>query len=93
MRVTKGFLYVAPRHIDSPLADPSNFNPIETAWRELRAQLAETAPEAPEKRFEFLVRLWNAVAWGRYDFLLHQCQNQEDRAQAVLKQQGGRTEY
>jgi len=57
--------------------------------------LAETAPEAQEKRFEFAARLRCAVAWAqanRNDFLLRQRHNQKDRAQAVLKQQGERTE-
>ena len=73
-----------------------DLNPIETAWRELRARVAETEPEERETRSEFVVRLRNAVAWvnaNRYEYLLHQCHNQKDRARAVIQQQGGRTEY
>ena len=73
-----------------------DLNAIETAWREVRARLAETEPQAREVRSAFVARLRNAVVWvnsNRYELLLSQCWNQKDRARAVQKQQGGRTEF
>ena len=40
-----------------------DLNVIETAWRELRARLADTEPMRVESRDDFLPRLRLAVQW------------------------------
>ena len=73
-----------------------DLNPIETAWRELRARVAETEPESREGRADFIARLRNAVAWvnsNRADYLQHLCNSQKDRARDVIAQDGGRTKH
>ena len=73
-----------------------DLNPIETAWRELRARVAETEPESREGGADFIARLRNAVAWvnsNRADYLQHLCNSQKDRARDVIAQDGGRTKH
>ena len=40
-----------------------DLNPIEIAWRELKARLDATLPAYFESRAEFISRLRNATAW------------------------------
>ena len=71
-------------------------NPIETAWREVRARLAETQPTAVERRDAFIVRLRASIAWvnrSRADFLYRICNSQVDWACDVLKLKGSRTSH
>ena len=73
-----------------------DLNVIETAWRELRARLADTEPVQMESREDFLKRLRLAVAWvnrNRSDCLGNLCFAQQDRARDVKEQKGGRTKH
>ena len=76
----------------------ADLNPIETAWREVRARLAETEPETMEGRDAFIRRLRRAVAWTnlhRADVFHHLCASAQERARAVLsaKPPGARTRF
>ena len=60
-----------------------DFNPIEQAWREVRARLDVTIPDGMEYREDFIRRLHAAVAWvnrNRCDYLSYICGNQKERA-------------
>ena len=75
-----------------------DLNPIETAWRELRARLADTEPARIESRAAFIQRLRAAVAWinrNRHDYLLEICTAQKAWAKDVQKATppGGRTSH
>ena len=73
-----------------------DLNPIETAWRELRARLHVTEPVRMECREEFVQRLRAAVVWvnrNRSAYLKELCMSQKERARDVQKQQGGRTKH
>ena len=75
-----------------------DLNPIETAWRELRARLAVTEPVHMEPRDAFVVRLRAAVAWvnkHRKAYLLELGRSQKTRARDVLdaKPPGNRTKH
>ena len=73
-----------------------DLNPIETAWRELRARLAATEPADRESRGDFIVRLRNAVAWvnsSRKPYLKYLCSSQKERAKDVKTQKGARTKH
>ena len=73
-----------------------DLNPIETAWRELRSRLDATLPKNLEKREDFIPRLRAAVAWvnaNRSEYLAHLCTDQKERALAVRKLKGSRTQY
>ena len=61
-----------------------DLNVIETAWRELRARLADTEPVRMESRGDFVKRLRLAVAWvnrNRQRYLRELCFAQKVRAQ------------
>ena len=65
----------------------ADLNPIETAWREVRARLADSEPEAFETRGAFVRRLRQAVAWcnaHRAPLFDHLCSSAKERAAAVL---------
>ena len=71
-----------------------DLNPIEQAWRELRARLACTEPQGFETRDAFILRLRAAVTWlnkHRADLFEELCTSQKEWAQEVLDQDGGRT--
>ena len=73
-----------------------DLNPIETAWREVRARLAVTEPVRMEARKEFVRRLRAAVAWvnrNRHNYLLQLCASQKTLAKDVQLQRGGRTKH
>ena len=76
----------------------ADLNPIETAWREVRARLADTEPETMEGRDAFIQRLRCAVAWAnvhRAPLFRNLCASAQDRARAVLsaKPPGARTGF
>ena len=73
-----------------------DLNPIECAWRELRARLAATEPNKLESRADFVKRLRAAVAWvnaNQSEHLARLCASQKERAGEVLLQRGGRTKF
>ena len=75
-----------------------DLNPIEVAWRELRARLADTEPTELESREAFCARLRNAVDWvnrNRSDYLKWLCSCQKEWSQDVLtaKPPGARTKH
>ena len=75
-----------------------DLNPIETAWREVRARLDVTMPSAMESRDAFITRLRTAVAWinnNRGDYLMHICSAQKAWARDVIeaKPPGSRTKH
>ncbi len=73
-----------------------DLNPMETAWRELRARLAVTAPSYLEGRDHFIRRLRAAVAWvntNRKSYLKYLCQCQKEWANDVQEALGGRTRH
>ena len=73
-----------------------DLNPIETAWRELRSRLRDTQPVNMEPRAEFVARLRSAAIWvnrNRAEYLMHICNDQEERAHAVRATNGSRTRY
>ena len=73
-----------------------DLNVIETAWRELRARLANTEPVQMEDREAFVKRLRLAVTWVNWNrrmYLRGLCWAQKERARDVLKLQGGRAKH
>ena len=73
-----------------------DLNPIETAWRELRARLADTQPTQRETRDSFIQRLRRAVAWinaNRVEYLYHLGHCQVQWADDILKVKGSRTKH
>lgn len=73
-----------------------DLNVIETAWRELRARLADTEPVQMEDREAFVKRLRSAVTWVNRNRRVHLrglCWAQKERARDVLKLQGGRAKH
>lgn len=73
-----------------------DLNPIEIAWRELRARLYVTAPEALEKREAFIVRMRQGVAWlnvNRAPYFRCLCSCQKEWAKDVQKALGCRTKH
>jgi len=73
-----------------------DLNPIECAWREVRARLATTEPQAMEDRGAFINRLRLAVAWvnkNRAGLLRELCVNQKGWAHDVLAAKGARTKH
>ena len=73
-----------------------DLNPIETAWRELRARLAVTEPTSLEDRSDFVQRLRSAVAWvnrNRKAYLRTLCSSQKAWAADVQDAEGGRTQH
>ena len=75
-----------------------DLNPIEVAWREVKARLATTMPATAESRDVFLRRLRRAVAWvneHRADYLSRLCTAQKDWAKDVweAKPPGARTKH
>ena len=71
-----------------------DMNPIETAWREVRARLADTKPVTMEHRDVFVARLRLAIAWvnrNRKEYFTELCTSQKAWARDVLdaKPQGG----
>ena len=73
-----------------------DLNPIEVAWRELRARLDDTQPTSMECRQGFLARLRLAVAWvnkNRAEYLAYLCTCQKEWASDVQEAKGGRTKH
>ena len=73
-----------------------DLNPIETAWRELRARLYVTAPAAIESREDFIRRLRLAVAWlnvNRASYFEKICGAQKEWARDVEDMDGARTKH
>ena len=73
-----------------------DLNAIENAWGVLRERLASTQPTEFEDRDAFVARLKNAVTWinnNRRKQLLRYCNNQKERAAAVLHEKGNRTDW
>ena len=75
-----------------------DLNPIENAWRGVRARLDCTAPAELERRGPFIRRLKASVAWvnkHRRAQLLLDCSNQKERALAVQNATppGARTKF
>ena len=73
-----------------------DLNPIETAWREVRARLADTEPSRMELRDCFVKRLRSAVAWvnrNRANYLRQLCLSQKERARDVVAADGGHTKH
>ena len=75
-----------------------DLNPIETAWREIRARLALTEPSHVESRSSFVARLRSAVTWvnkHRASYLQQLCVSQKTRATDILSAQppGSRTKH
>ena len=73
-----------------------DLNPIETAWREVRARLNVTMPTHHESRDQFICRLRSAVAWvnqHRKKYLLEICTSQKAWAKDVQDMTGGRTSH
>ena len=75
-----------------------DLNPIETAWREVRARLFATAPTHMESRDAFTARLRNAVSWvngNRKSYLYKICNSQKEWAKDVqnAKPPGSRTKH
>ena len=73
-----------------------DINPIEEAWRELRARLAQTDTTHLEGREEFTVRLRAGVAWvnrNRRRLFKKICSSQKNWAQDVLDAEGRRTDH
>ena len=71
-----------------------DLNPIEVAWRELRARLSQTEPARRETRGEFVARARRAVSWvnrNRADLLKRLCASQKQRARDVIAASGART--
>ena len=71
-----------------------DLNPIEIAWRELKARLYVTAPEAMEAREAFIIRMRQAVAWvnnHRGAYFKQLCSCQQEWAIDVQKALGART--
>ena len=75
-----------------------DLNPVEVAWRELRARLFQTQPTERETREAFICRLRSAVAWvnrNRKSFLKEICSSQKAWARDVLTANppGSRTKH
>ena len=73
-----------------------DLNPIETAWREVRARLACTEPSSREQRNAFIRRLRQAVVWvnkNRAAYLQELCTSQKKRARDVQVAKGTRTKH
>ena len=71
-----------------------DLNPIEIAWRELKARLYVTAPEAMESREAFICRMRQGVAWvnvNRAAYFKKLCSCQKEWAVDVQKALGART--
>lgn len=91
----------AMRSIDLKLVDKypkasPDLNAIENAWNFLRERLDETYPTKLEDRDDFIRRLHNAVSWvnrNKGDALLTLSRNQKRRAQDVMNNDGGRTQW
>ena len=73
-----------------------DLNPIETAWREVRARLYDTEPTDREGRDAFISRLKLAVEWvnrNRGGYLKTLCNCQKAWANDVLLAKGSRTTH
>jgi hypothetical protein len=73
-----------------------DLNPIETAWRELRARLYVTQPFEREYRDDFIRRLRCAVVWintNRKGYLKNLCLSQKQLATDVIDAEGSRTKH
>ena len=75
-----------------------DLNPIETAWREIRARLAVTMPRRMEDRASFVARLRTTVAWinrNRRDYLRQLCapETRKQWSRDVQAMNGGRTSH
>ena len=73
-----------------------DLNPIETAWREVRARLRATEPTTREDRDAFVIRLRAAVAWvniHRAAYFRTLCSSQKAWAQDVIDGNGRRTKH
>ena len=75
-----------------------DLNPIEVAWRELKARLADNMPPNFESRPQFIERLHRAVAWcnnHRGPLFRRICKSQKASAKDVMRATppGGRTKH
>lgn len=75
-----------------------DLNPIEVAWREVKARMDDTLPSKSEARVGFIRRLHRAVAWvnaNRANYLWHLCHAQKEWAKDVCqaKPPGARTKH
>ena len=75
-----------------------DLNPIEVAWREVKARMDDTMPTKAEPRLVFLRRLHRAVAWvnaNRAEYFWYLCHAQKKWAQDVWEAQppGARTPH
>ena len=75
-----------------------DLNPIEVAWREVKARLNETMPTHFETRQQFIRRMRLAVAWvnkNRASYLKAICTSQKEWARDCLRASppGGRTKH
>jgi len=73
-----------------------DLNPIEIAWRELRARLYVTAPAALESREAFIRRMRQGVAWvnvHRAAYFRRLCSCQKEWAVDVQEARGARTKH
>ena len=73
-----------------------DLNPIETAWREVRARLYDTERTDREGRNAFIIRPKLAVEWvnrNRGDYLNTLCNCQKAWARDVLQAKGSRTTH
>ena len=85
---------IAARHFIPRML--TGFERIETAWRELRARLADTEPVQMEDREAVVKRLRLAVTWVNWNrrmYLRGLCWAPKERARDVLKLQGGRAKH
>lgn len=73
-----------------------DLNAIEGWWRKLKLYLEEREPEERETREQFIRRLRRAVDHLNSNCRAHGrrlCRNQKERARAVIKLQGARTQW
>ena len=83
--------------LDFPTSS-QDLNPIEVAWREVKARLNDTMPVSFESRPQFIERLHRAVAWcndHRGPLFKRICSSQKAWAKDVMeaKPRGGRTKH
>ena len=73
-----------------------DLNPVKIAWREVRARLAITEPQARESRQTFIKRVRNAVAWvnrNRAAYVKTLCTCQKAWARDIQESKGARTKH
>ena len=73
-----------------------DFNAIENVWHRIRQRMEEYAPEEMETRAQFLQRLRRTVNFLNdhcRDELMTLCTNQKERAEAVKKLKGAKSQW